>query len=495
MPDPNRTYGQRKPSGAAGRSSAASGRPAAGVKRPDARPAAKPVSETPAAPTVRQGDDPDNGKRGLKKYMPTDARITSRGGLRERGFKWLVLMILSTLLQLVMYITVLTKTDEDDFALVSLCFFGYLVVQWIYYVVFSLLYGRRMELELIGFTLCAVSMVITASIYPDGLLTQFIATAIGMAVFAVMIAFLGNISFIVKTRLFVGLIALGLLGATLLLANWHNGAKNWLYIGDVSIQPSEFVKVAFVYVGAATLEKLQNTKSLASYIIFALACVGMLFLMYDFGTALIFFADFLMIAFMRSGDVRTIALVCAALLLGGILIIIYKPTVTDRFATYRHIWDDMNGKGMQQTRTIIYSLSGGLFGVGIGNGKLRYTFASTTDLAFGVVCEEMGLLFGFAVVIAFIFLLVYAIRTAKFTRSAYYAISGCAAAGMMLFQTALIVLGVTDILPFTGVTLPFVSRGGSSMIASWGLLAFIKAMDLRTYPGVMKELFQAESRG
>lgn len=143
---------------------------------------------------------------------------------------------------------------------------------------------------------------------------------------------------------------------------------------------------------------------------------------------------------------------------------------------------------MQQTRVLIYSASGGLFGLGIGNGNLKHIFASTTDLIFGMLCEEWGMIVAFIIVLAYVFVLLYAIKVARTTRSAFYAIAACAAAGLMLFQTALNIFGVTDILPLTGVTLPFISRGGSSMICSWGLLAFIKAADIRTYPKLSKTI-------
>ena len=264
-------------------------------------------------------------------------------------------------------------------------------------------------------------------------------------------------------------------------AKYTNGARNWIYIGGVSVQPSELVKVAFVFVGAASLEKLQSNKSLTKFIIFAFACVGALFLMHDFGTALIFFFTFVVISFMRSGDVRTILIVCTVALMGGLLILLFRPYVANRFQAFGHVWEYFDTSGYQQTRTMIYSASGGLFGVGIGNGHLREIFASTEDLVFGVVCEEFGMIMAGAILLSYVALLVYSIRHAKYARSTFYAISACGASALMLFQAALNVFGVNDLLPLTGVTLPFVSRGGSSIICCWMLLAFIKAVDRSTY--------------
>jgi len=161
--------------------------------------------------------------------------------------------------------------------------------------------------------------------------------------------------------------------------------------------------------------------------------------------------------------------------MGAMLIIYFKPYVANRFAAYRHVWEYMDTTGYQQTRVLIYSFSGGLFGLGLGEGKLRDVFAASTDLVFGVICEEMGIITGVAVAASFAFIVVYAIRAARGAKSSFYVIASVAAAGMLLFQLMLNIFGITDLLPLTGVTLPFVSRGGSSLICSWGLLAYIRA--------------------
>ncbi|MBQ6931479.1 MAG: FtsW/RodA/SpoVE family cell cycle protein, partial [Clostridia bacterium] len=265
-------------------------------------------------------------------------------------------------------------------------------------------------------------------------------------------------------------------------------ALNWINIGSFSIQPSEIVKIAFIFVGVATLEKLQSSTSQLKYLVFSLGCVGALFLMRDFGTALIFFATFMVIAFMRSGDVKTIGLLCVGAILGAGLIIYFKPYVASRFEAYRHVWEYINESGFQQTRVLIYSSSGGLFGLGIGEGRLRNVYASTTDLIFGVICEEWGMLVAFCVVLCFAFVGVYALRLARHARSTVYSIAAVAAAAMLLVQLSLNVFGITDLLPLTGVTLPFISRGGTSMICSWALFAFIKSADIKTYPKLEKQM-------
>ena len=118
-------------------------------------------------------------------------------------------------------------------------------------------------------------------------------------------------------------------------------------------------------------------------------------------------------------------------------------------------------------------------GLGGGNGWLKYVAASDTDLVFATVSEEWGLLMAIMMVLCVVCLGAFVVRAASMGRSSFYNIGACAAVTILMVQTILNVLGTVDLLPLTGVTFPFVSNGGSSMISAWGMLAFIKAADTR----------------
>lgn len=401
---------------------------------------------------------------------------------KTKNVNLVIMLFVITLFQLICLFTLVSKSAEEFRTSIIITFGVYILVEYAYFIGASLILKRRgFEVELIAFLLTSIGLSITASVYPDRAIKQLIAVLMGIAGFIFLQWLLRDIKRIMALRIPAAVIGVAALTATVVLAKFTNGAKNWLYIGGLSIQPSEIVKAIFIFVGAATLEKLQSNKSLTKYIIFAFACVGCLFLMSDFGTALIFFFTFIVISFMRSGDIRTLFLVCTVVLMGGLLVLMFRPYVANRFAAYGHVWKYFDTSGYQQTRTMIYSVSGGLFGVGLGNGKLRNVFAATEDLIFGVVCEEFGMIMAGAILLSYVALLVYSIRHSKYARSSFYAIAACAAAALMLFQASLNVFGVNDILPMTGVTLPFISRGGSSVISCWLLLAFIKAVDRGTY--------------
>lgn len=394
---------------------------------------------------------------------------------RKPHFQQITVMTLMTAFQLICAACVLCRQEELSLTMVYI-FFGYIAAEWIYMLIGALVTGNDyFELEAIAFFLSGIGLTICASFSEEYAFKQIIAIGLGLAVYLILLLLIKDVHVASLLRYPAAIGSVGVLALNLVLAQNINGTLNWIDLGFFSIQPSELVKVAFILVGAVSLEKLLSSVSLTKYIIFSLGCVGALFLMKDFGTALIFFFTFILIAFMRSGDIRTIVLICTVALMGAALIIYFKPYVANRFAAYRHVWDFIDTTGYQQTRVLIYSASGGLFGLGLGEGYLRDVYAASTDLVFGLICEEMGLIIGLAVLLSFAAIAFFAIRSAKTSASTFYAIAAVSAAGMLLFQLSLNVFGITDLLPLTGVTLPFVSRGGSSMICSWGLLAYIRA--------------------
>ncbi len=363
-----------------------------------------------------------------------------------------------------------------------------IITEWAYLILFyTLMHRRNFELELIAFFLCGTGLATIGSINAAAALKQFFMILAGVLIYIFMVFLLGNVDLCMKLRLPVAIGAILLLIVNLVIAESTNGARNWITIGGetngITFQPSEFVKAAFIFVGAATLEKIQTSKNIFAFIGFAVACVGTLILIKDFGTALVFFVTFLIIAFMTSGDIKTIILAVASAVLGAGIVIKYKSYVTARFSVYRHIWekDYFNSSGYQQTRTLVGLASGGLLGLGIGKGNVKNVAAATNDLIFGVICEEWGFIFGVILVLTFVAIAVSALVNSIASRSTFYSIAAVAAAGMMLFQTSLNIFGITDVLPLTGVTLPFVSQGGSSMMCCWAVLAYIKASDVRTY--------------
>ena len=356
------------------------------------------------------------------------------------------------------------------------------LLSWSYYLIAKYIFHRvNLEIEIIGIFLSSIGINIATSINIETAFIQFIALALGIIIFNCLVWLMKNPDFAVKCRPYIAAFAIILLVVNLVFGKVKNGSQNWLSFGNISIQPSEFVKIAFVFFGASTLRELQTTKNLTEFIIFSGICMASLFIMGDFGTACVFFVAFLLIAFMRSGSIRTVLITIISAIIGIMFILNFKPYIVRRFSAWRHVWEHINDIGYQQTRVLTYSASGGLLGIGIGKGHLRNIFASSSDLVFGLICEEFGILLSLIVVVSIALIGIYSKIICSRSRCAFYSITSCGAAGIIVFQMMMNIFGSVDIFPLTGITLPFISLGGSSLVSVWGLLAFIKSADERTY--------------
>ncbi len=395
------------------------------------------------------------------------------------GWSGLLGLLILTLLQAVMLTGFLLNGPEEEFGAYFLGFGAVAVCQWGLFFFYLAIRRRSFEVETLAFFLCTLGAAAIATVKPGELGKQSAAMVLGVLMFLLIGWSLRDLERAKRFRYLAVLAGVGFLVVTLLFGKEYYGAKNWLVIGNLSLQPSELSKVCFVYAGASTMDRIMNKRNLILFIAYSVVICGLLALMNDFGTALIFFCAFLIIAYLRSGSMGTIALACTALGFAGVLALRIAPPALSRFATWRHIWDDPFNSGYQQTQAIMCIASGGLFGLGPGNGYLQKVFAADSDIVFATVSEEWGLLVAVQMVLAISALGLFAIRTSRVSRSSFYCIGGCTAAGILLIQASLNCLGTVDILPFTGVTFPFLSNGGTSMIGAWGLLAFVKAADTR----------------
>ena len=390
------------------------------------------------------------------------------------SFLWLTVFQVLTCLQLI------AAAGTEASCALPLTFLGLTAVMWVYYGVLRATRCVGFEMETIAFFLSTLSLAVTASSAPGSLVKQFAAIVLGLGLFVAAGLCLRDLNRVKRLRWMAAAAAIGLLAVTLVLGSRVFGAKNWIILGPLSFQPSEIAKLCYIFAGSATLERLFRRRNLALFIVLTGACIGCLGLMSDFGTAAVFFVTFLVIAYLRSGDFATLSLICGGAVFGAGIIMKFKPYILSRFASWGHAWENASvGAAYQQTRTMSAAASGGLVGMGAGNGWLHRIPAGDTDLVFGMLCEEWGLVIAVMAVLSVAVLAVFAVRACRVGRSSYYIIAACAAGSLLVFQTCLNVFGSVDLLPLTGVTLPFVSNGGSAMMSAWGLLAFLKATDTR----------------
>ena len=388
-------------------------------------------------------------------------------------------LILLTLFQAMAAMGFLLNGSEASILPALIGFGGVVLCQWLLFLFYCLIRRKSFEMEMLAFLLCTMGIAAIAAVKPTEVTKQLIAMVLGVLVYLLIGWSLRNLERAKRFRYLAVIAGIGFLAVTLVFGTEYYGAKNWLIIGGVSMQPSELAKVCFVFAGASTMDRIMNKRNLILFIGYSVLICGLLAVMNDFGTALIFFCAFLIIAYLRSGSFGTVALAVTALFFAGVMALRIAPHALQRFSVWRHVWEYPLTTGYQQTKALMCIASGGLFGLGPGNGWLKNVFAADSDIVFATISEEWGLIFACMLVGCIAVLGFFAIRTSRVARSSFYSIGACTAAGILVIQTILNCLGTVDILPFTGVTFPFLSNGGTSMIGSWGLLAFVKAVDTR----------------
>lgn len=388
-------------------------------------------------------------------------------------------VLLLTVFQLLCCLGYLLGGSAEHARSIILGFGGIMLCQWVLLIFYFCIRRSAFEVETIAFFLCTMGMVAIAAVKPGETGKQLISLLLGIGVFLLVGWSLRDLERAKKFRYLAAVAGVGFLIITLLFGEEYYGAKNWLEIGSMTLQPSELSKVCFVYAGASAMDRIMNKRNIIGFIAYSIVICGCLALMNDFGTALIFFSAFLIIAFLRSGSVGTIALACTSLGFAGVVALKIAPHAMRRFSAWRHVWEYPLSLGYQQTRALMCIASGGLFGLGATRGWMKHVFAADSDVVFATISEEWGLLMSVILVLCILTLGIFAVRSAAVGRSSFYTIGGCTAAGILLMQVILNALGTVDVLPLTGVTFPFVSNGGSSMIGAWGLLAFVKAADTR----------------
>ena len=400
-------------------------------------------------------------------------------------------VLLLSVFQLLTCLAFLLRGQVETAMPILMGYVGIMIAQWMLLFFYVCIRRTSFEVETIAFFLTTLGMSMIATVKPAEMVKQLIAVGMGLFGFLFIGWSLRDLKRAKNIRLAAAIAGILFLVVTLVFGKEYYGAKNWLVIGPLSLQPSELTKVCFVFVGASALDRIVTKRNLVLFIVYSMMICGCLALMNDFGTALIFFCAFLVIAYMRSGNVGTLGLAITALGFAGVVALKIAPHALRRFATWRHIWEVPLDGGYQQVRALICMASGGLLGLGPGQGWMKNVFAADSDVAVATLTEEWGLLMLIMVIFCMVSLAVFCVRSAAVGRSSFYTISACTAASIMLVQVILNALGTVDVLPLTGVTFPFLSNGGSSMICSWCLLAFIKAADTRQNASFAVKLVKA----
>ena len=337
----------------------------------------------------------------------------------------------------------------------------------------------RVLLAMILF-LCSVSIVTLTAIArsPVTPLTQAYYIAAGLVA---MLTGIGVIRKIRNWRVWIVplmLISLLLIASPLVLGQWKNGAKNWIGYernGEtiISIQPSEFVKVTLMIVLAGFLSGRKNKiKNIAAVVFGAMLCV-ILLLERDLGALVLYFFITLILFFLATSNVLITAAGLGAGAAGAVGAYFMFDYVKTRIAIWQNPWLDPNESGYQIIQALIAIGSGGWSGMGLGLGLPRNIPLYHSDFIYAAICEEFGFVFALLLLAVYVIIVMRGISIAMSARNSFYALLSFGIVTMIGLQTLLIVGGNIRLIPLTGVVLPFVASGGSSMISCMGAIGLL----------------------
>ncbi len=351
----------------------------------------------------------------------------------------------------------------------------------------------RLLLTLVNF-LCALGILALYSTKPELAYQQVMFYGIGIAAMAICVWAVRVLTFGRYTVSLLALASVCLLALPLAVGTEIYGAKNWIILGGISIQPSELVKLSLLIVLASGLA----AHRFWTWPLFVLACLGLLMLQKDLGTALLYYGVTLMVAFAATGSwtllMTGVAGSAGAAWLGYRMF----AHVKRRVAVWMNPWADYENAGYQMVQALMALASGGLIGVGLGLGRPTDIPVYETDFIFTVICEQFGLIFGLCVLLMYVALIWRGATIAMAARRSFHSLLALGVTLMLGLQTFIIIGGVIKLIPLTGVTLPFVSSGGSSLLSSMCLVGLIQGVASRNDDALARDAelayFQGEVR-
>lgn len=276
------------------------------------------------------------------------------------------------------------------------------------------------------------------------------------------------------TYLYVGTSFL-LFMATLVFGRNIKGATNWIRIGEFSFQPAEIIKILFIFFLASYYANRAHLKNKWILAAIAYGNIAFLFIQKDLGSAMIFFAIYMAIIYVYETDRRFILYNIGTASVMALISYFIFSHVRVRVETWLDPWSSIDVGGFQIAQSLFAIAAGGFLGSGIGRGYPDFIPEVHNDFIFSAICEEMGILTGIAIIMLYLIFIYRGIKITLEQKNPFYRIVALGITVSLGFQAFTIIGGVTKMIPLTGVTLPFLSYGGSSLVASFASLGILQA--------------------
>lgn len=326
---------------------------------------------------------------------------------------------------------------------------------------------------------------------------QMIFFTVGVAAFVLVVVILPDLKSFSNYKYVYLAVTIVFMAMGTLLGKEIGGAKNWVSIGGFSFQPSEFGKITLVAYLASALKdygkvpdyikkiffknknyeeniKVSNVLSLLEPAVVVAVCLMFMLLQTDLGSALIFFGISVTMLYIATSKKKYVLISLGLFILGAIAGYFLFKHVRVRVMIWKNPWKYGYNEGLQLVQGLISIVEGGIFGTGLGLGYPKFVPVVTTDFIFSAICEEMGILMGIALIMIYFLLFYRCIRAAVHVKDKFSRLLAVGYSTMIASQVLVIIGGVTGAIPLTGITLPLVSYGGSSLLITYFSLGIIQ---------------------
>lgn len=384
------------------------------------------------------------------------------------------LLLLTYLLCIVSFLNLAILNKEFDKSAILMGVVTCLLIGYSYFIIRKFFSDGDKFIFIFSSILSIIGIIMLYRLDKATSIKQIIWFAIGVTTFILIVVILPDLKSFSRYKYVYMILTLTFMSMGTLFGEVLYGAKNWVSIGGFAFQPSEFGKLFLVAYLASALKDYKNFKDLIEPAIIVMVSLGFMVLQRDLGSALMFFGISITMLYMATSKVKYIATCFGLFGIGAFISYHLFDHVKLRFMIWKDPWPYATDKSFQVVQSLFAIASGGLLGVGLGKGFPEYIPVITTDFIFSIICEELGMLTGFAIIILYILLFYRCMRAALYAGDNFSRLITVGFSSMIACQTLVIVGGVINMIPLTGITLPLISYGGSSMLTTFISLGIIQ---------------------
>lgn len=331
---------------------------------------------------------------------------------------------------------------------------------------------------LIATMLMSIGIIMIYRIDPEAGIRQLMWLSIGILFFYIsyfMVKYLKGLDKLIY--LYIGG-SYFLFLITFILGTRTHGAINWISIAGMSFQPAEITKLILIFIVACFYSQYEKFKEIkySSYILMGIvySFIGLLFLQRDLGMAAIFYGIFLVLQFIYEEDRKLVLINIGLIVVGAIIAYFAFSHVRVRVQTWIDPWKYIDDKGYQITQSLFAIAEGGFFGKGLGLGHPHFIPLAYNDFIFAAICEELGIFTGIGIIMLFLLLVYRGFKIGIGQTNNFYKILALGISTLFGIQSFIILGGVLKVIPLTGITLPFIAYGGTSILASFIALGILQ---------------------